>query len=87
MWNFFCRLKPWEQFCEIRGTQIKLCLLNLIGLLNRLSISLPKPVNVFAGRGGEIDLSPSLANQASSNFKEENKLGEGGFGSVFKVSV
>jgi len=47
------------------------------------------------GEGGEINLSPSIANpelifkydilrESASNFNEENKLGEGGFGSVYK---
>lgn len=51
----------------------------------------------FAGDQGEISLAPSIANaelifkydflrEATSNFNLENKLGEGGFGSVFKVS-
>eukprot|EP00253_Pinus_taeda_P022429 PITA_22429 len=54
-----------------------------------------KRISRARGDGGEIDLSPSIANpelifkhnilkEAASNFNEENKLGEGGFGSVFK---
>eukprot|EP00253_Pinus_taeda_P007682 PITA_07682 len=50
---------------------------------------------VFAGDQGDISLAPSIANaelifkydflrEATSNFNLENKLGEGGFGSVFK---
>jgi hypothetical protein len=55
-------------------------------------------VIVFAGKEGEISLSLPTVNpelifkyhilrEATSNFKAENKLGEGGFGSVFKVSI
>ena len=55
-------------------------------------------INVFAGEKGEIDISISISNlklifkydilrEAASNFSEKNKLGEGGFGSVFKVSI
>jgi hypothetical protein len=55
-------------------------------------------VIVCAGEEGEINLSSNIANpelifkynilkEATFNFKAENKLGEGGFGSVFKVSA
>jgi len=54
-------------------------------------------VIVIAGDQAEISLAPSIVNtelifsydflrEATSNFKVENKLGEGGFGAVFKVS-
>ena len=35
----------------------------------------------------ELIFKYDILREAASNFKEENKLGEGGFGSVFKVSV
>lgn len=55
-------------------------------------------VIVFTGDEGEISLCPAISNlelifkydvlrEATFNFKEENKLGQGGFGSVFKVSA
>jgi len=74
------------------------CTLLALYLLNSSPIPLHKTHRriVFAGGDGEISLSLSIANpdlifkydilrEATSNFKAENKLGQGGFGSVFKV--
>lgn len=55
-------------------------------------------VIVFTGEEGEISLCPTISNlelifkyyvlrEATSNFKEENKLDQGNFGSVFKVDA
>jgi hypothetical protein len=71
-WNFVSRQKRWEQIYGTAGPEIV--------------------------EEGEISLCPSIANlelifkydilrEATSNFKEENKLGQGGFGSVYKVSA
>ena len=76
------------------------CTLLALYLLNSSPIPLHKTHRriVFAGGDGEISLSLSIANpdlifkydilrEATSNFKAENKLGQGSFGSVFKVRV
>eukprot|EP00253_Pinus_taeda_P034163 PITA_34163 len=73
-------------------------LITLIGLWKWNFFSRRKPwerISRNRGKAGEIDLSPSIHNpdlifkynilkEAASNFNEENKLGQGGFGSVFK---
>ena len=97
-WIFVSRTKRWEHISGTTGHEIgnsfSVCFMIRLypGETNRWFVI------VFTGEGGEINLCPAISNlelifkydvlrEATFNFKEENKLGQGGFGSVFKVSA
>ena len=95
------RSKRWEHISRLRGSKIaKSFSVHFISLYLVKCSPIPSHnFNrriVFAGYTGEIREPPTIANpelifkyetlrEATSNFKAENKLGQGGFGSVFKA--
>jgi len=97
--KFVSRGKNWEHISQMRGPEIvdDSMILLTVSLFPFLKI-IKRFGTVLAEGEGAISLSATITNPelifdyetlrgATSNFQAERKLGEGGFGSVFKVSV